>query len=331
MERKKIPFSDDFYIDTDGNVFDGKGTKRNTSVNGDGYVTVNVKTDQGLWITFGVHRLVALTHIERKDLNRNQVNHRDLDLTNNSRTNLEWVTFRENNIHSEIMRSNSPQISVYSVKDEVVQSGYRNAHEAAADNGCTALDVWDSIKDGLVVNEVRFCFRKVSDPIPSVLRYDRKKNFTPGNRPGPVPIKTLDIYSGEEREFSSIGEAAREFQTHPSHVFQAISKTAYPRVFRKRYQVAYKEDDFPAMTVEEKERAKLQGRKKVLGYDLTNKQYVIFPSAVEFIKHTQLSKKAVTVGLKRNRIRELGGWVALYLSVENAKLLKSYVSGPAEV
>ena len=329
MERKKIPFTDDFSIDTEGNVFDSKGVRRNTCVNGDGYITVNVKTDQGLWITFGVHRLVALAHIERKNLDQNQVNHRDLDLTNNSRANLEWVTARENNIHSEIMRSNSSQISVYSVKDGVVQSGYRNAHDAAKDNDCTALDVWDSIKDELEVNGVRFCFRKFADPIPSALKYDRKKNFVPGNRPGPVPIKMLDIHSGEEREFGSIGEAARAFQTNPSHIFQAISKTPYPRVFRKRYQVVYKGEDFPVMTLEEKERAKLQGRKKVLGYDLTNKQYVIFPSAVEFIRYTQLSKKAVTVNLKRNRIRELGGWVALCLSVDNAKLLKSYISGPA--
>lgn len=331
MERRKIPFSDDFYIDTDGNVFDGKGTKRNTCLNGDGYVTVNVKTNEGLWITFGVHRLVALTYIEKKDPERNQVNHRDLNLTNNSRSNLEWVTNRENNIHSEIMRSTSPQISVYSVKDDVVQSGYRNAHEAAAQHGCTPLDVWDSIKDGLVVCGVKFRFRKFSEALPTRLQYDRRKNFTIGNRPGSMPIKMLDIYSGEEKEFSSIGEAARQFKTTPSHIFQAISKTTYPRVFLKRYQVAYSGNDFPVMTLEEKERAKLHGRRKVLAYDLTNRKCLLFPSAVEFIKHTELSKKAVTVSLKKNKIREMGGWVALYLSAENAKLIKSYVSGLAEI
>lgn len=331
MERKKIAFSENFYIDTDGNVFDSKGDKRNTSVNGDGYVTVNVKTIDGLWITFGVHRLVALTHIERKDLNRLHVNHRDLDLTNNSKPNLEWVTNRENNIHSEIMRSTSSQISVYSVKNGVVQFGYRNAHDAALANDCTALDVWDSIKDGLAVNGVNFCFRKCSEALPLGLAYDRKKNFTPGNRPGPIPIKMLDIYSGEEKNFSSIGEAARHFDTTPSHIFQAISKTTYPRVFLKRYQVAYRDDNYPVMTIEEKERAKAHGRKKVLAYNLTTRKCAIFSSAVEFIKHTQLSKKSVTVSLKKNKIREMGGWIALYLSAENAKLIKSYISGPAEV
>lgn len=31
------------------------------------------------------------------------------------------------------------------------------------------------------------------------------------------------------------------------------------------------------------------------------------------------------------RIRQLSGWVALYASAENAELLKSYISDPAEI
>jgi hypothetical protein len=85
------------------------------------------------------------------------------------------------------------------------------------------------------------------------------------------------------------------------------------------------------MTVAEKERAKAHGRKKVLAYDTSHCKYLVFSSAVEFIKHTQLSKKAVAVNLKKNQLREIGGWIAVYLSDENAKLLKSHISGPAEL
>lgn len=46
MELKKVPFSDTFYADTEGNIFDSKGVKRNTSINGDGYITVNLKKDR---------------------------------------------------------------------------------------------------------------------------------------------------------------------------------------------------------------------------------------------------------------------------------------------
>lgn len=330
MERKKIPFSDDFYIDKNGNVFDGSGSKRNTCVNGDGYVTVNIKTNEGLWVTFGVHRLVALTHIERSSRDQIQVNHRDLDITNNSVTNLEWVTCLQNNIHSEIMRSDRNTVCLYSVKDNVVQKGYRGAYEAALDNSCAPLDIWDCIKNDSEINGVKFCFRKRCEPLPSPLKHDRRKNFTLGNRPPSRAVKTLDIFSGEEMEFSSIGEAAKHFNTHPSHVFQSISKTTYPRVFRKRYQVAYSCDNFPVMTLAERERAKAHGRKKVLAYDFNSRKFHLFPSAVEFIRHTQLSKKTIAVNLKNNKIKEIGGWVALYLSAENSELLKSYVSGPAE-
>lgn len=331
MERKKIPFSNDFYVDTEGNVFDSSGTKRNTCVNGDGYITVNIKTSENLWITFGVHRLVALTHIERKGFDENQVNHRDLNITNNSVTNLEWVTCLQNNVHSEIMRSTSATISVYSVKDNVTLNGYCNAHEAAAHNNCKALDIWDSIKDSSDINGVRFYFRKCSEALPSRLKHDRKTNFILGSKLMSRAIKMLDIYTGDEKEFSSIGEAAKHFQTHPSHVFQAISKTTYPRVFCKRYQVAYSGDNFPTMTLSEKERAKAHGRKKVMAYRADSRNIYLFDSAVEYIKHTQLSKKSVTVSLKKNQLRQIDGWVALYSSDENMKLMKSYISGPAEV
>lgn len=331
MELKKVPFSDTFYADTEGNIFDSKGVKRNTSINGDGYITVNIKTDRGLWITFGVHRVIALTYIENDNFERNQVNHRDLDITNNKVDNLEWVTPLENNIHSELMRLDREHICVYSIVNGIIHKGYKNAYDAAKDNNCCALDVWDSIKNDLSVNGIKFCFRRHADPKPEELKYDRRKNFTLNNRQGPKPIKTLDIFSGEEMWFKSILEAAKYFETTTSHVFQAISKTSYPRVFRKRYQVTYSDLDFPFMTEEEKERAKIQGSKKVLAYNINSNKYILFPSAAEYIRHTKLSKKAITVNLKKDRIKVIDGWIALYASDQNAKKIKSYISSPVVV
>ncbi|MDD2819187.1 MAG: HNH endonuclease signature motif containing protein [Candidatus Nanopelagicales bacterium] len=330
MERKKIPFSNDFYVDTDGNVYGVDGNKRNTCVNGDGYITVNIKTSENLWITFGVHRLVAITHIPRKRPDQHQVNHRDLDLTNNRATNLEWVTALENNTHSAVMRADRSCISVYAVKAGVPTAGYYNAHDAAKAHASTALDVWDSIKDGTEIAGVIFCFRKASHSLPAELTHNRRNNFKSDADRTSAAVKSMDIYSGEERHFSSIGEAARYFQTSPSHIYVSISKTAYPRVFRKRYQIAYSCNDFPQMTAAEIERAKSHGRKQVLAFNFIDRKCYVFPSAVEFIKQTKLSKKSVTVCLKKNQIRQIGDWVAVYSTVENAKLLASYLSGPAE-
>ena len=53
---KTIPGTKDFLADEFGNIYSPDGLKRNTYTNGDGYVTASVKTEDDVWITFGVHR-----------------------------------------------------------------------------------------------------------------------------------------------------------------------------------------------------------------------------------------------------------------------------------
>lgn len=45
-----------------------------------------------------IHRLVALAYLQKPD-DKNFVNHKDLNKSNNDVSNLEWVTSSENNIH----------------------------------------------------------------------------------------------------------------------------------------------------------------------------------------------------------------------------------------
>lgn len=65
----------------------------------DGYYKCNVHKVEGSTTQQYVHRLIALAFIENPD-NKPVVNHIDGNRNNNKVDNLEWVTYRENVLHS---------------------------------------------------------------------------------------------------------------------------------------------------------------------------------------------------------------------------------------
>lgn len=65
----------------------------------DGYCRCSVQRLDGTWTSQPVHRLVAKAFIPNP-MNKQAVNHIDGNRTNNKVENLEWVTPRENVIHS---------------------------------------------------------------------------------------------------------------------------------------------------------------------------------------------------------------------------------------
>lgn len=320
MEVKQICLATDFYIREDGVITDKKNNVRNTYTNGDGYITVAVKTNEGVWRTYGLHRLLALTFITNDRLDRTEVNHRDGDKLNNRIYNLEWVTPRENVIHSELIRSDRIFKSLILTENNIPIKEYSSLKEASEDTLLDQLEIWDLLKDGKTKDGKGFIYRGRLEPKPTNL-YIRTCGFRKRRS-----IKVLDTETGDVEVFNSITEAANKFKLRTSHFTAVIPRYGELRLLSKRYMVQYEELDFPEVTYEEIQAAKV-GSKEVYAYDGKNNTFYFFISASEFIRQTGLSKKSITFNLAKDRIKEYSGWVFLYASNENIKRLRSYVTG----
>lgn len=105
----KISGFDGYYISNDGKVYSdlGKGNRnRNRRVplyeirgrkTKSGYLRVYLRDKNWKRVDKYIHRLVA-EHFMENPLNKKEVNHLDLDRSNNDISNLEWAT-RAENIH----------------------------------------------------------------------------------------------------------------------------------------------------------------------------------------------------------------------------------------
>jgi len=96
-------YDGDYQISNKGNIKsfkrikDGKLLK--ATVGNTGYCTVKLSNKDKERKTFRVHRLVALHFLELVE-GKDNVNHKNGDKTDNDVNNLEWCTYKENNIHA---------------------------------------------------------------------------------------------------------------------------------------------------------------------------------------------------------------------------------------
>lgn len=90
---------DYYYADEEGNIYsyyNNKEKKLSYDKDKDGYFRVSLQTNKGRK-NYRINRIIAMTFIENKD-NLPVVHHKDNNKENNSVTNLEWTSIKENTI-----------------------------------------------------------------------------------------------------------------------------------------------------------------------------------------------------------------------------------------
>ena len=139
-------FEDKYKISPNGEIINKKNnTKVKCRISKDGYLRATIYYKKKGYIK-SIHRLVAETFINKNPINQIlEVNHIDGNKLNNSISNLEWVTHKENINHawknklfepvreaSKRYGKNNPNAKkVYQIKDNVVIQVFNTIKEAS--------------------------------------------------------------------------------------------------------------------------------------------------------------------------------------------------------
>lgn len=323
MDIKPIPFSNGFSASTDGRIFDSAMNERVQYENGDKYKTASICLTDGRWVTFGVHRLVALAHIPIDSPDDFTVNHRDMIKRNNDVSNLEWLSVYQNNLHAALFRINPKKPIAYTVDSSGQYEFVFRLDDLCLKLNTSYLKIWDAVKNNSKLDGHDIIPFTNKTSIPEALKVDRR-NVPIMQR----PIKVLDIENDVVFHFRSLHEAARIYSTTASHICMSISAHNQLRLFQRRYIIVQEDEEFPVYEKEDIESLLGSTGFPVIAFDMVSEKYEIYDSASSFIRTNNLSKKAVATRLKNKKIEKVGNYYFSYFNKENRTRLFEIIGRP---
>jgi len=139
---------DFYYVDKEGNIFSkgnnggkllDKPIKKKLQIKTNGYLNVGLAMKNNTQKWFRVNRIVAAAFIENP-FKKAFVNHINEVRTDNRVENLEWVTPKENNLHSlskkmYVYTMQGKLIKTYNYTYECIKDGFNQGHACAVARG----------------------------------------------------------------------------------------------------------------------------------------------------------------------------------------------------
>lgn len=207
------------------------------SLNESGYLTTTAEGLDGVRRGYLNHRLVAMAFVKTdKDISSLQVNHLDFNKINNCADNLEWVTPKDNLVHSGY---NDPHggVKIKPIQVRCFDSKEVRTYDSVADCSREIRVHKDTILNRVSVGDKylwpeRHQYRLFSGDKPWC--ENPKSSF----------IKTLDIFTGKEELFKDGSSLCKELGISQAALSVILSKkSGFP--INDRLLVKYEHDETP--------------------------------------------------------------------------------------
>lgn len=338
MSNKEIEFAPGFTVNQTGMVIGPDGKKRPVYKNGDGYLGVSVRTKDGQWVTFGIHRIVALSFVKNhKPLIRTQVNHFDMDKENNHASNLDWVTDKENQMHAGLCDPNClrKKLIIRFRSKDLTRFLASTLVEAAAITDLSEKVIWDIVKGDVIDPTWEITYLEYNARLPEDLRRLNKAEGSGIRR----QIKVKDVLTGIVTTYNSFRAAARDLDVIPTAVQHAMMRDDKLRSLKRRYLVVGENKPFPNVTVDDLVSNVRNVPKPVMAYHIEEKIWYVFGTVKEFIETSGLPTKLVRGRLSKSILTKDTGWVFMYkdngtdtiVEIKNYLINEALVGGDVQI
>lgn len=291
----------DYLVYEDGRVFNFKtGRFLNGTVGNSGYHQYRLKNINNKYTTIGIHRLLLSTFKPIKNLNELVVNHIDGDKSNNSLSNLEWCTYKENQTHAGKLGLTEKCKPIACIKyPELTVQEFNSIIECSDFFGVPKDYISYRINEGTDRVFPEGYIYVLKKDLESVLQKLVEGNV-PENKYGRSrPIKVKNIIDDVVTVYENITTLSKELDVGFTTLVSWIKDN--DRLYLGKYLFKYLEDDSPWKEIKDMKLESLKtGKGKVVKVLTSDKKEYLFKSAIECANHFNITPTCLNNRLKSN-------------------------------